>query len=565
MRLFSLLDTQYKAFTSKVESYLSKTLSSNGTQFGSNTVFGQVLTVVGNAIQNVMLYIEDALVEQNKYTAQRKKSIYNLAALSGYMPSYGKAAIASIKLSYMPNNTYTTYSNYDSNIILNDKESLTCTQNGLHYNILLPQEGLILNPNKDNSSKYFTAVQGRFESQRFISKGGQYYTINFKFNGNLDIDYLTVKVNNETWEQCASLYDMSSDGKEYTYKISTGNGIDLLFGNEAHGRALKANDIVDITYLIHDGENGNLNPEVETYFVFNNQLQSTDGKYHDGNALFNVTFSETDPITAGSNAETMQHVREMIGLNSRSLVLASPNNYKVLINKFGFCGYNRTWSDPNSLTVNSLILKNYKTNLASGQDYFKLTEKDFFLNDTQKKSIYNYIESSGSQLAPIKYNIFDPELCKYALYVYVSLKTDKYNKDLIRTQISQLIGDFFTDIQSDIFIPKSDLVHLIKSNIEGIDSIDIYILSQKNEEALYKKEYTEETYYNDPITGKYIKKTEHVKIYEGENPNLGLDNHGNIWLKSNTQFPVLMGGWKYVNNEGAEVEIIDPLTIIFED
>ena len=115
MRLFSLLDTQYNAFVAKVQSYLSKSLSKSGAQFGSNTIFGQILTVVGNAVQNVMLYIEDALVEQNKYTAQRKKSIYGLAALSGYTPSFGKAAIASVKLNFMINNEGAY------NIIVNNK------------------------------------------------------------------------------------------------------------------------------------------------------------------------------------------------------------------------------------------------------------------------------------------------------------------------------------------------------------------------------------------------------------------------------------------------------------
>lgn len=558
MRLFSLLDTQYNAFLSKVRNYISKSLSKKDIQFGSNTIFGQIITVVGNAMQNIMLYIEDALVEQNKYTAQRKKSIYGLAALSGYQPSLGKAAVATVKLGFMPNNE----GSY--NIVLKNREPLTCTQNGLRYNIILPQEAIILSIDKDNSSKYFSAVQGMFDSQRFISKGGQYYTVNFKFVGNLDTDYMTVKVNDETWEYAASIYDMQSDGKQYTYKTSIDGGIDIIFGNEAHGRALKANDVVDVTYLIHDGEAGNLNPDLETYFVFINNLEDTDGDSFDGNALFNITFAETDPITSGSNSETMQHMREMIGLNSRSLVLANPDNYKVLINRFGFCGYNRTWSDANSMVVNSLIIKNYRNEVATGNDYFKLTEKDFYLSAAQKKSIYDYIESTGGQLAATKYNIFDPELCKYAMYVYVSLKSSKYNKELIKKQIRHLIGEFFTNIQSDIFIPKSDIIHTLKNNIEGIDSVDVYILSQKNEEALYKEQYTEDVYVMNNITGQYIKKTENVKVYKGENPNLGLDNHGNIYLTSDSQFPVLMGGWKYYNDENDEVQITDPLTIIFE-
>ena len=134
MRLFSLLDTQYNAFLLRVKDYLSKTLSDKNVSFGSNSIFGQIITVVGNAMQNMMLYIEDALVEQNKYTAQRKKSIYGLAALSGYQPSLGKAATATIKLDHLPNNS----GRY--NIILNNGTPLTCTQNGLKYNIMLPQE-----------------------------------------------------------------------------------------------------------------------------------------------------------------------------------------------------------------------------------------------------------------------------------------------------------------------------------------------------------------------------------------------------------------------------------------
>ena len=518
-----------------------------------------IITVVGNAVQNLMLYIEDALVEQNKYTAQRKKSIYNLAALSGYVPSFGKATVVSIKVNFTPVNVP------EYNIILSDHASLTCTQNGLTYCLTLPQEAIVLNIEKDNSIKYLTAVQGKFETQTFISEGGQYYSIPLKFNGNLDTDYMTVKVNNKKWEWAPSIYDMDSDAEQYTFRASTSGGIDIIFGNEAHGRALKANDYIEVTYLIHDGEQGNLNPQAETYFIFDEQLQDVNGDSHDGNTIFNVTFAETDPVTSGSNSESIQHMKEMIGLNSRSLVLASPDNYKAFINKFGFCGYSRTWSDPGSMIVNSLIIKNFKSCIETGNDYFKLEDKDFYLSDAQKKSIYNSIEKSGNQLAGVKYNIFDPELCKYAMYIYIKLKSDKYSKDLITNAIHQKIGEFFTNIQSDLFIPKSDIIHLIKTEVDGIDGIDIYILSQKNEEALRTGKYINTVYTLNNLTGQYVKTVENVKVYPGENPNLGLDNHGNIWLKSDTQFPVLMGGWVYKNDEGEDINIEDPLIITFDN
>jgi len=53
-------------------------------------------------------------------------------------------------------------------------------------------------------------------------------------------------------------------------------------------------------------------------------------------------------------------------------------------------------------------------------------------------------------------------------------------------------------------------------------------------------------------------------LYDGENPGLGLDAHGNIKLSSDHEFPVLMGGWDWLNKEGDEVPVNDPLNIIFE-
>ena len=73
-----------------------------------------------------MLYIEDSLVEQNKYTAQRKKSIYGLAALSGYKPSYGKASTVTLKMNFVPYNNKSYNSNESPvNLIINNHLVLT--------------------------------------------------------------------------------------------------------------------------------------------------------------------------------------------------------------------------------------------------------------------------------------------------------------------------------------------------------------------------------------------------------------------------------------------------------
>lgn len=558
MKVFSLLQTKYYQLEQAVKNYLSQHLSNFGTSYGNNTIFGQLINVLNNTVQNMMLYIEDSLVEQNKYTAQRKKSIYGLAAVSGYQPSLGKAAGVQLSITYTPTNES------NLNIVINNRESLTCTQNGLLYNLILPQEAIIMSLEQDNSTRSVYAVQGRFETQTFLSTGGKYYTQNVSFIGNMDADYLSVKVNNEKWNYVPSIYDMAPDGKEWTYKVSPIGGIDVVFGNDCYGKALQNEDVIEVTYLLHDGEFGNMDVNAETYFVFNNLLKDISGKEVDGNNVFNITFATLDAVTSGSNSETIEQVRHMIGLNSRSLVLATADNYKSFLNKFSFCGYNRTWAEKGSMIVNSLIMKNYKLFLNEKKTYFDLKEDDFKLTDSQKTSIQNCIKNSGQQLAGTIYNIFDPEICKYAMYVYVKLKSVSYDKEYITRQIRKHVGEFFSNINSDIFIPKSDLIQLLKNNISEIDGVTIYFLSEKNETAVQTGSYTYTNYIYDYNLGTYKKRKEQVYLYEGENPNLGLDAHGNIYLQADDQFPVLMGGWDYLNSNGDEVTITDPLIITYE-
>jgi hypothetical protein len=209
-------------------------------------------------------------------------------------------------------------------------------------------------------------------------------------------------------------------------------------------------------------------------------------------------------------------------------------------------------------------MRNYKLLLNEKLTYFDLNENDFKLTESQKASVKNFVQSSGTQLAGVSYNIFDPEICKYAMFVYLKFGTKNYDKEYITNAVRKLVAEFFSDISSDIFIPKSDIITLLKNNIAGLDGIDIYFLSEKNETALQTKSYIKTTHTFDISTGAYTTNKQTVYLYEGEDPNLGLDEHGNIYLESDSQFPVIMGGWDYLNQDGDEVKITNPLIIIFE-
>ena len=105
---------------------------------------------------------------------------------------------------------------------------------------------------------------------------------------------------------------------------------------------------------------------------------------------------------------------------------------------------------------------------------------------------------------------------------------------------------------------------IIKNNINEIDGIDIYFLNEKNETALQKLSYHESKYIFDKSLGVYKKEIKTISLYPGENPNLGLDEHGNIYLENDSHFPILMGGWDFLNSEGQQIKVMDPINIIFE-
>ena len=190
-----------------------------------------------------------------------------------------------------------------------------------------------------------------------------------------------------------------------------------------------------------------------------------------------------------------------------------------------------------------------------------------FLSEAQKQSVKNCIANSGQQLAGVTYNIINPEVCRYAAYVYLKMKDVQYDKTSVEQAIRDAVGDFFTNLESDIFIPKSDLIAVIKGASDAIDGVDVYFLGEKNEQAIIDKKYTNKTYTFNPSKGMYDISEETVYVADGENPGIGFDEYGNIYLDNNDQFPVLMGGWQFKSSRLGETPqyttISNPLILVF--
>ena len=355
MKLFKVMQTSFNAFDDTVRTYLSKTFNNLGVQYTHSQVFGVIFDGIRGIMQNIMFYIEDALNEQNIFTAIRKKSVYSLAKISGYEAFYGSTPsgilIGRLQLNNgLPSKTTRVY-----------VKNHTRVQNrvtGIVYSIVLPTSYYVYDVSKPLVTHEFKIVQGMFTTSSYVARGIEMETIHISIAELFDKEYLRVSVNGEDWTRVYNFYDMTENGKEYLLKVGFDNAIDIMFGNDIYGKKLNSGDSVLIEYLRHSGDYGNIAPNETSDFIFLEYSYDTMGNAINGNDYMKLSVSTC--ISGGTNSDSIEFIRSMVGANSRSLVLASEDNFKLFFKRFSFIGYVNCWSETNSMVVIATCLRNVK-------------------------------------------------------------------------------------------------------------------------------------------------------------------------------------------------------------
>jgi hypothetical protein len=206
------MDTAFNNFDNTVRTYLQKTFNDLGLNYTHNQIFGVVFDGMKGIMQNLMFYIEDAFTEQNIFTAQRKKSIYSLAKLSGYEPYYGASATGTIYCKLLNNITTFTQA---TKIYIHNHTTIINRINNCIYTIILPTNYYTIDISKPLVTHEFKIIQGTFRTATYIAKGNTLETMSLTGTGNYDAQYITVKVNGEEWSQVLNLYEMKENDKCY--------------------------------------------------------------------------------------------------------------------------------------------------------------------------------------------------------------------------------------------------------------------------------------------------------------------------------------------------------------
>lgn len=562
MGLFNVMETSFENFDNTVRQYLAKTFNSIGYQYTHNQIFGVIFDGVKGILQNAMFYIEDALTEQNILTATRKKSIYSLAKISGYDPYYGSAASGSIIGRLIRNSNLENV----EKIYINNYTRILNKVTGISYILFLNSNRYVIYSNQPLMSHEFKIIQGQWNKYQYTCTGESLEKISIDSTGLFDKDYIHVYVNGEEWNIVSSLYDMSKDSKECILTVGYENVFDIIFGTGVYGKIPENGDTVQIVYLSHIGKDGNIGLNDMVNFMFLDKGYDNNGEAVDLNQYLSLSLNTV--ISGGQDADTINFIKNMVGYNSRSNVLASEQNFKLFFKRFSFVGHVNCWSAENSMTIYATCISNIIDNVSSIDNYYKITNKannneGILLSNDQKLMIVNTLKNSNKSFAGLSLKFQDPEIRRYAIFCYVKAKSI-YSKHDIEEKIKEEIGKYFLNLKDDVkFIPKSDIINICSNCHSDIESFDIDIISELAEETYYNGYYYiyEQEYVDGTL--EFVSKK---KYYESET-NPGLDAYGNIKLSSNLEIPILGGGFKYYANKNSKHDTssitLEPVTIIW--
>jgi hypothetical protein len=533
---------KFEQIITDTRDYLISTYSQAKSVFTKSSPFGQLLDVLTEYAQLIFLYIEDALVEMNITTANKQRSIFGLSRLTGHNPTRALSAQGTLNIKISPSAKSEVNASY---IMLLDKTRITCINNGYKYFVQLGNslENIKININEVNQIP-IKLIQGEIEEQTVAGNNQPLQSYTFTAKKPIENEMVWVYVNGEAYEVVDSLYDMTKGDRLCIVKTGISGGIDVYFGNEDYGIIPPLGSTITVRYVKTDGFSGNI-------FAKSNQVTwewvdkgfTNTGEEADLNLVFSTSIDK--PIILGADAESIELTKIIAPKTSRSYVLANPDNYVKLLSRFNYSyvdaytTFDDEYIDDDNI-VYLFLIPDIQRRLSKNTDYFTTDIKNFYLDADEKAAIYDYINRSGQQIMSTELSVVDPVVTKYALNIFLRI-FDTTDQITIKSEITNKITEYLLKVKRRDKIPKSDIVSLIEG-IEGVDSVSISFVSKVNEDSIIDGFYMKRNNSIDRIRGIMTVTETKINVPEGTDPNLGLDEFGDIVIGLN-ELPLIRGGW----------------------
>lgn len=548
------------------KTYIARLYGRTGELFTSASPFAQILEVLTELSNLIFFYIEDATVEQNILTAQNPESIYGLSRLAGHDAFRGSSAVGEIRVR-LNTSAFNEIAGDAINIPANT--IIKASKNNLQY--VLKTNADQFRIEKSNPEYiYIPVIQGKIEKQTVTGTGEKLQSFNIVIKKNTDHDSVKVSVNSVPWTKYDSLYDMKRGTKGYLVKTGISGGLDIYFGNGSFGEIPIEGATIEVEYLITDGIKGNLSGSKDLNFKFETEGFDSLGNTYNLNQLLESAFTVA-PVM-GSDPESVELTKLIAPMQSHSFVLATPENYEAFLSRYGMFSYLDAYNTTDDGFIDDdnviylFMLPDTARKLSKNNDYFNLNQDEFFFSEDEKNGILNVLEKSGQQMITTEVKIVEPKVQFFRMDVKVRY-FEGYDKSNLYTAIRSKISDYLINITRRDRLPKSDIIALLEG-IEGIDSVNVRFVSEKEETARRLGYYISETVTVTPSTpvledignGKqkyvFFKRTvtqNKVNFEPGaalpENV-INLDSFGDIILDKE-EVALFRGGWQ--DREGATV------------
>ena len=546
--------------------YISRVYGRSSDLFTTASPYSQILEVLAELTNLVFFYIEDATVEQNILTAQDPESIYGLARLAGHDAFRGSSALGELKIR-LNTSAFNDIEGDTLNIPANSV--IKASKNGLEYILRTNNDQFVIQKSSPDYI-YIPVIQGKIEKQTLTGTGEKLQSFNVIIKKTTDNDSVRVSVNSELWSKYDSLYDMKVGTKGYLVKTGITGGLDIYFGNDSFGMIPPLGSTIDIEYIISDGVKGNLTGSKDLNFKFQTEGFDSLGNSCDLNKLLESSF--TVAPTMGSDPENIELTKLIAPLQSHSFVLATPDNYEAFLSKYGMFSYLDAYNTTDDGYIDDdnviylFMLPDTKRKLTKNNDYFNLHQEEFFFSEEEKNGILRTLENSGRQMVTTEVKIVEPKVQYFRMDVKVRY-FEGYNKINLFGEIRTKISQYLINITRRDRLPKSDIIALLEG-IEGIDSVNVRFVSEKEETARRLGYYTSETVTVTPSTTRLedIGNGKQKFVFFKRNvqtttvnfaPNaalpenvINLDSFGDILLEKE-EVALFRGGW--VDRDGATV------------
>ena len=554
--------------------YISRVYGRAGELFTTASPFAQIMNVVSELTELIMFYIEDATVEQNIMTAQQPESVYGLARLTGHDPARGFSAVGEIEVRWKPGKQNDVAGDA---IYIPTNSQLRSDLNGFTYLMRSANDIITLSTSEVNYVK-IPIVQGTIETQQVTGTGEKFQTFNIQTGGTTAHDMVNVTVNGESWRVYDSIYDMNSASRGVVVKTGVTGGIDLFFGNDNFGKVPQNGSIIAIDYIKSKGSEGNLGESKDVTFKFVDFGFDGLRTEYDLNEFLEIKVTSSPKM--GADPESLEFTKLIAPLQSKSFVLATPENYEHFLaryNMFSYIdAYNTTedqYLDDDNI-IYLFLLPDVKSKLIGKQDYFSVPTEEFFFSQSELGAIREAVENSGQQMVTTEIEFVEPKKKLYAMNINVR-HFEGYDEIQLMNNIRAKISEYLLKITRRDRLPKSDIVALIEG-VDGVDSVNVQFISKSYEDALRTGSYTvtqttitpQSPVLEDVGNGKnrilFFKKTvtsSTVAFNAGEGIPMevrkevtGLDEFGDILL-SKEDVAMFRGGWQ--DRTGATV-VDDP-------